>query len=265
MPTCAPHARGQPARAAARELLGEDRVVQVVAALPAVLLGVLQAEEADGREPGEDLVGEPARLLPLRRVGAQLVGDEAPDRLAQRLVLVGEGRVGGHRRSDRIARPRRARHRERDGQHRRAGLPGPRRLRPALAALPGGPVRGPGRAAGRRGAGLLRAGDRLLRRHPLRGHRGDLPRPRDVLGRRRAAAARRAERGGRQGPARRRPPPGAVDGQPRPARAHARAPPHGARVHAAARGRDDRHHPRHRRATCSTRSTRARRSTSSRR
>ena len=34
-----------------------------------------------------------------------------------------------------------------------------------------------------------------------------------------------------------RPPPGAVDGQPRPARAHARAPPHRARLHAAARGR----------------------------
>ena len=89
-------ARREPARAAARQLLGEDRVVQVVAALPAVLLGVLQAEEADGRELGEDLVGEPARLLPLGRVGTKLVGDEAPDRVAQRLVLVGEGRVGRH-------------------------------------------------------------------------------------------------------------------------------------------------------------------------
>ena len=38
---------GEPAAAAARELLGEHGVVEVVAALAAVLLGVLQAEEAE--------------------------------------------------------------------------------------------------------------------------------------------------------------------------------------------------------------------------
>ena len=52
------------------------------------------------------------------------------------------------------------------------------------------------------------------------------------------------EPGGGRAAARGRPPPGAVDGQPRPARAHARAPPHRARVHAAARGLDAEHDPR---------------------
>ena len=40
----------------------------------------------------EDLVGEPARVLPLLGVRAQLVRDEAADRLAQLLVLLGERR-----------------------------------------------------------------------------------------------------------------------------------------------------------------------------
>ena len=265
MPTCAPMPAASPPDAAARQLLGEDGVVEVVAALPAVLLGVLQAEEAHRRELGEDLVGEPARLLPLGRVGAKLVGDEAPDRVAQRLVLVGEGRVGGHRPRDRIARPRRARHRERMASTVAPGCPvhsefdplSPRYLEDPFAVmreLPAGEV-----------PGLLRAGDRLLRRHPLRGHRGDLPRPRDVLGGRRAAAARRAERGGRRGPAGRRPPPGALDGQPRPARrtrACAATPRAPSRRGAWPRWRTP-SAPRSR--TCSTRSTRRRRSISSRR
>ena len=139
----------QPARAAARQLLGEDRVVQVVAALAAVLLGVLQAEEADPRQLGEDLVGEPARLLPLGGVRAQLVGDEAPDRLAQRLVLVGEGRVGGHRAGDRIARRGAARHRESMASTVAPGCPVHADFDPLSPRLPAGPVRGHARAAGR--------------------------------------------------------------------------------------------------------------------
>ena len=44
---------------------------------------------------------------------AQLVGDEAADRLAQRLVLVGEGRVGGHPPATVLHGAARARHRDR--------------------------------------------------------------------------------------------------------------------------------------------------------
>src|SRR5205807_735524 len=64
--------------------------------LAAVLLRVLQAEVAVLGELGEDLVVEPARLLPLLGVRAQLLVDEAPQRLAELLVLLGEGRVGRH-------------------------------------------------------------------------------------------------------------------------------------------------------------------------
>ena len=87
-----------PARAAAGQLLAEHRVVHVVAALAAQLLGVLQAEEADLGQLREHLVGKPARVLPLGGVGAQLVGHEPPHRLAQLRVLFGEGR-------DRLRRP----------------------------------------------------------------------------------------------------------------------------------------------------------------
>ena len=45
-------------------------------------------------ELSEDLVGEPFVLLPPLRVGRELTLDEAPDRGAQLLVLVGEGWVG---------------------------------------------------------------------------------------------------------------------------------------------------------------------------
>src|SRR5207302_5160288 len=88
------HAAG----AAAGELLGEDGVVQVVAPLTAVLLRVLEAEEAELRHPVEHLVREPARVLPLLGVGAQLVRDPAPDRLAQLLVLLAERRQWAARR-----------------------------------------------------------------------------------------------------------------------------------------------------------------------
>jgi hypothetical protein len=74
-----PDARSEPARSAARHLLGEHRVVHVVATLPAVLLGVLEAEEPDLGELMEDLVREPALLLPRRRVRLELRRHEPPD------------------------------------------------------------------------------------------------------------------------------------------------------------------------------------------
>ena len=80
------------ARAAARHLLGEDRVVHVVAALAAVLLRVLEPEEAELAHAREQLARELPRLLPLGRVRADLLLDERAERLAQRLVLLGEGR-----------------------------------------------------------------------------------------------------------------------------------------------------------------------------
>src|SRR5690606_20388888 len=79
-------------RAAARQLLDEDRVVDVVAALAAVLLRVLEAEVAELGAAAEDVVGKPALLLPLGGVGAELVRDEAADRLAELLVLLRERR-----------------------------------------------------------------------------------------------------------------------------------------------------------------------------
>ena len=71
---------GDAARAArARQLLDPDRVVQVGAALAAVLLGELEAEEAELAAAGEELARELARLLPLVDVGGDLLGDEARD------------------------------------------------------------------------------------------------------------------------------------------------------------------------------------------
>jgi len=74
------------------DLLGEDEGGEVVAALPAVLLGLVESEEAELAHPREDRVGE-RRLLPLGRVGRELLEREAPDRLAQLLVLVVEDEV----------------------------------------------------------------------------------------------------------------------------------------------------------------------------
>ena len=68
----------------------ERRVV--VAALAAVLLGLVEAEEALLAHAREDRVGERG-LLPLLGVGRELLGHEAADRLAQLLVLVGEDEV----------------------------------------------------------------------------------------------------------------------------------------------------------------------------
>ena len=62
---------------------------------PAVALRVLQPEQPLGGQP-EDLAREPARPAPSVGVGRQLALDEAADRLAQLLVLGGEGWVRGH-------------------------------------------------------------------------------------------------------------------------------------------------------------------------
>ena len=77
------------------ELLDPDRVVQVGAALAAVLLGELEPEEAELGATPVELAREPARLLPLVDVWRYLLGDEAPHGLAQLLVLLAEGRKGG--------------------------------------------------------------------------------------------------------------------------------------------------------------------------
>jgi hypothetical protein len=78
-----------------RELLHPDRVVDVVAALAAVLGLVLEAEEAELAAAVVELTGELARLLPLLDVRGDLLGDEVPDRFAQLLVLLGERREQG--------------------------------------------------------------------------------------------------------------------------------------------------------------------------
>ena len=83
-------ARGRAAGADPRHLLAQHRLVQVVAALAAVGLRVLQPEQALRGELREHLVGEPALVLPLLRVRRQLALDEAADRLSQLFVLVGE-------------------------------------------------------------------------------------------------------------------------------------------------------------------------------
>jgi hypothetical protein len=75
-----------------RELLDPDRVVDVGAALAAELLRVLEAEEAELAAALIELARELARCLPLVDVRSDLLADEAPDRLAQLLVLLGEGR-----------------------------------------------------------------------------------------------------------------------------------------------------------------------------
>src|SRR5262249_11519061 len=84
--------RDPAAAAGARELLDPDRVMDVVAALAAVLRLVLEAEEAELAAAVVELAGKLPRLLPFVDVGSDLVGDEAADRLAELLVLLAEGR-----------------------------------------------------------------------------------------------------------------------------------------------------------------------------
>src|SRR5207248_6733561 len=83
---------GQAAAVGVRDRLAEHHRREVVAALPAVLLWLVQPEEAELAHAREDPVGE-RRLLPLVRVWRQLFDGEVGDRLAQRFVLVGEDEV----------------------------------------------------------------------------------------------------------------------------------------------------------------------------
>ena len=83
--------------AAARvgELLDPDGVVDVVAALAAVVRLELESEEAELAAAVVELARELARLFPLVDVRGDLLADEAADRLAQLLVLLAEGRERG--------------------------------------------------------------------------------------------------------------------------------------------------------------------------
>jgi hypothetical protein len=80
------------AAAGAGELLDPDGVVDVVAALPAVLGLVLEAEEAQLAAAVVQLARELPGLVPLLDVGGDLLRDEAANRLPQLLVLLREGR-----------------------------------------------------------------------------------------------------------------------------------------------------------------------------
>ena len=85
-------AHRQAARVRVADLLGEHQARVVVAALAAVLLGLVEAEEAELAHAREDRVGE-GRLLPFLGVRRQLFDREVADRLAQLFVLVGEDEV----------------------------------------------------------------------------------------------------------------------------------------------------------------------------
>jgi hypothetical protein len=74
------------------ELLGEHQGAEVVAALPAVPHRLVEPEEAELAHATEDRVREGV-ALPLLGVGLELRDDEAVDRLAQLVVLVGEDEV----------------------------------------------------------------------------------------------------------------------------------------------------------------------------
>jgi hypothetical protein len=66
--------------------------VDVVAPLASVLELVLEAEEAELAAARIELARELPVLLPLLDMRRDLLADEAADRLAQLLVLLGEGR-----------------------------------------------------------------------------------------------------------------------------------------------------------------------------
>jgi hypothetical protein len=85
-------AHRQAAAVGVDELLGEDEVARVVAALAAVLLGHRQPEEPELAHAREDPVVE-RLLLPALGVRLQLLDHERVDRLAQALVLFGEDEV----------------------------------------------------------------------------------------------------------------------------------------------------------------------------
>jgi hypothetical protein len=85
-------AHAHPAGVGVADLLGEHDRGVVVAALASVLLGLVEAQEAQLAHPREHPVGE-RRLLPLLGVGSQLLGREGANRLTKLLVLVGEDEV----------------------------------------------------------------------------------------------------------------------------------------------------------------------------
>jgi hypothetical protein len=87
--------RDAAAAAGSRKLLDPDGVVDVVAALAAVLGLVLEPEEAELSTAVVQLARELSSLLPLVHVGGDLLGDEAADGLAELLVLLAEGRERG--------------------------------------------------------------------------------------------------------------------------------------------------------------------------
>ena len=66
--------------------------MEVTAALTSVFLGEFETEEAEFTAATVELAGELLPVLPLHDVRRDLVFDEAPDRLAELLVLPGEGR-----------------------------------------------------------------------------------------------------------------------------------------------------------------------------
>ena len=84
--------RRHPSRPAPGQLLAEHGVVEVIAAAPAVLARVLEAEQTELAHAGEHLVREPAGPLPVACVGPKLLGHERSDLPAQLLVALAEGR-----------------------------------------------------------------------------------------------------------------------------------------------------------------------------
>ena len=87
--------------------------------------------------------------------------------------------------------------------------------------------------------------DRLLRRHPLRGYRSDLPRQGDLLCRARTAPTRTLRTGSGPDPPRRRKQAPAIDGEPRPTRAHTSPVANRSRVYTATRRGDGASDPGH--------------------
>ncbi len=80
------------------ELLDEHDFGRQVAAAPAPLHGVVEAEEAELAGPAEDVVREVAGLLPVVDVRRELGRDEPADGRPELVVLGGEDRVPGQRR-----------------------------------------------------------------------------------------------------------------------------------------------------------------------
>ena len=170
-------ARGDASRAPRpRQLLDPHRVVQVVAALAAVALRELQAEEAELGAAAVEVTGEFPRRLPLVDVRRHLGGDETLDRPAQLLVLLTERRQ--HRPHAAVLDHARTRSSQ--------AIAAARRRRPVRPPVSIRPM--PANATPRVGLGLpppaaRRAHheappDRLRRRRDCR-DRARLPRPRD--------------------------------------------------------------------------------------